>query len=504
MLFQQGTTPRANLGWTPPASTRRWALSTLDQPFVHSVIAGGLGAVLGLAVLVIAGLPSQWMILFSAALISPFLVMIVRDVRRPLLALIVLDIVLKLDTNFLFNEKIAAQGAITGFNVSLTSLCLLVLYGLWIGGLLSKQIALPKGLWRMALPLAVYLGFVSLSVLWASNVLLALFEINLLLQMFLLFVYLVGTVRTREDVVLLVGMLMVGVILLSLSLIWVYVTGHNFNIAGISSGAGTDKSYTRGLHTRPGGTIGSPIDAAAFLELLLASAISIFLTRLKKFYSVLAAIAFCLGGIGLVVTLSRGGWIAFFLSSAILCFFAWRRGLLSVAIPVLMVVVVALFAFVFQDALIGRLTTDDGGSARARIILTELAFQILRDHPLRGIGANNFTVVVKQYLTPTFNGEWLYAIHNKYLLTWVEDGLGAMLALLWFLLATIRRGWITWRRKDALLAPLALGLVAGIIGQMTHMAVDVYHSRPQVESLWLVAGVVTAMYHNFQASQPSL
>ncbi len=275
--------------------------------------------------------------------------------------------------------------------------------------------------------------------------------------MFLLFVYLVGTVRTREDVVLIVGMLMVGVILLSLSLIWVYVTGHNFSIAGISSGAGTDKSYTQGPHVRPGGTIGSPIDAAAFLELLLASAISIFLTRLKRFYSVLAAIAFGVGVVGLVVTLSRGGWIAFFLSGAILCFFAWRRGLLSLAIPVLIVVVIALFAFVFQDALIGRLTTDDGGSARARIILSELAFQVLHDHPLRGIGANNFTVVVKQYLTPTFNGEWIYAIHNKYLLTWVEDGLGAMLALIWFLFATIRRGWFTWCRKDALLAPLGVG-----------------------------------------------
>ncbi len=165
MLFQQGTNPRANLAWTPLASKLRFALPALGQPFVHGVIASGLGAVLGLAVLRISGLPSQWMILLCAALIAPFLLMIVRDVRRPLLGLIVLDIVLKLDTHFLFDEKVAAQGALSGFNVSLTSLCLLVLYALWIGGLLTRQIASPKGLGRMALPLAVYLGFVGLSVL---------------------------------------------------------------------------------------------------------------------------------------------------------------------------------------------------------------------------------------------------------------------------------------------------------------------------------------------------
>src|SRR5439155_18314025 len=86
-----------------------------------------------------------------------------------------------------------------------------------------------------------------------------------------------------------------------------------------------------------------------------------------------------------------------------------------------------------------------------------------------------------------------YTVHNKYLLVWSEAGIGALLAFLWFLGSTLRRGWSLWRRDDPLLSPLALGLTAGIIGQTVHMSVDIFQSRPQIQLLWLVAGLLVAM-----------
>jgi putative inorganic carbon (HCO3(-)) transporter len=119
---------------------------------------------------------------------------------------------------------------------------------------------------------------------------------------------------------------------------------------------------------------------------------------------------------------------------------------------------------------------------------------MIGDHPIVGVGSNHATVAGMQYVAlPEFRSDWFYTIHNKYLLEWVELGLLGLAAFLWFLLTTIRSGWSAWRRQDHLLAPLALGLVLAIVGQMVHMSVDIFNSRPQVQSLWLCAGLVIAL-----------
>jgi hypothetical protein len=48
--------------------------------------------------------------------------------------------------------------------------------------------------------------------------------------------------------------------------------------------------------------------------------------------------------------------------------------------------------------------------------------------------------------------------------------------------------------QDHLLSPLALGLAAGVAGHMVHLTVDLFHVRPVQQLLWLVAGLLTAMY----------
>jgi O-antigen ligase len=79
------------------------------------------------------------------------------------------------------------------------------------------------------------------------------------------------------------------------------------------------------------------------------------------------------------------------------------------------------------------------------------------------------------------------------LLEWVETGFIGLAAFLLFLLTTIRLGWRAWQKYDRLLSPIALALILAIGGQMVHMLVDVFSSRPQVQSLWLCAALVAAI-----------
>ena len=84
-------------------------------------------------------------------------------------------------------------------------------------------------------------------------------------------------------------------------------------------------------------------------------------------------------------------------------------------------------------------------------------------------------------------------MHNKYLLVAAETGLAALAVFLWFLVATLRRGMHAWRARDDLLSPLALGLTVSIAGQLVAMGVDLFNDRAQLQLLWLMAGLITAL-----------
>jgi O-antigen ligase len=157
--------------------------------------------------------------------------------------------------------------------------------------------------------------------------------------------------------------------------------------------------------------------------------------------------------------------------------------------------VLLLLMLPFQSDIMMRLLGSDEGSAEGRIPLIKIALHIIADHPLLGAGVNNYAVVMPQYITPEFSRDWLYVVHNKYLLVWSETGIGGIAAFLAFLIATLRRAWRCWELGDRVLAPLALGLAAGLAGHMFHMLVDVFHSRPLGQLLWLLMGVVTAMFN---------
>ena len=119
---------------------------------------------------------------------------------------------------------------------------------------------------------------------------------------------------------------------------------------------------------------------------------------------------------------------------------------------------------------------------------------MIEDNPVLGVGANNFGIRMGDYVSADLVGAWIYTVHNKYLLVWAETGTGGLLAFLWFLVATLRRGFQCCRSYDRVLAPLALGLTAAICGHMTHMLTEVFNGRPLSELLGITSGLITAIY----------
>jgi putative inorganic carbon (HCO3(-)) transporter len=473
--------------------------------------AAAVGMCLGASAVAISALPSPWLQLVLVGIVCPFVVLIIGigNARRLLLGAALLDIPLQLDVHPGYRVDLAELGGLGGFDLSVTTLALGGLYGLWTIELLGRVGPRARPDWRASLPAGAYLACVGLSMLLARDTMAASFQLALLAQMFLLYVYVASTTRTHEDVVFVVSLLLAGLFAEALLMIGMRLTGQSLSIPGIAEPGIADRvpigAVAEGQASRFGGTIGSANAAAIYLSLLLAPAAAVLLTPLGPWLKRLALVALALGTGALFVTLSRGGWIALAISVAIVLLFANRRGWLAPSVPVALLAVVLVVALVFPEAIMARLMGSDQGSAHSRIPLMGLALRIIEDHPLLGVGANNYVLEMQRYVTPDFSdygGEWLYLVHNHYLLVWAETGMVGVLALLWFLLATLWAGWRGWQRNDRLLAPLALGFTAAIVGHLFYMSVDLFNDRAQTQTLWVSAALLASLSRVAVRSSP--
>jgi len=427
------------------------------------------------------------------AVLSPFMALTAGCVPRILLAIVILDIPFQFGTHLFYREEDAALGALGGLSISATTIALAGLYVSWFIRSQANRNSQARLSLNINVPLLLYLAITAISVGVAQDVSLSLFEVFLLLEACLVYFYVASNVRTRQDVLFVVSLLLIACLLESLAMIVLKFTGMPSTIWGAPTHIHIDTDAKQGF-MRIGGTVGSSNFAAAYLSISLASAASLLFTNLGRAHKWLALAVLGLGGVALIFTFSRGGWMALALSVTLICLLGWRRLGFSLKAPIAAILILGMLYLPFHSVISARLLGDDKGSAESRIPLMKLAFRIIEDNPVLGVGANNFTVVMDRYLTPEFRHGFLFAVHNKYLLVLSETGIVGLLAFLAFLLDALRKGWQCWARQDRLLAPLALGFAAGIAGHMVHMSVDVFRGRPTQQLLWLVAGLLTAMH----------
>ena len=426
---------------------------------------------------------------FVVALFSPLPLLRSRAVQRILLATVLLDLPFQFGTHLFYSDQDAAFGALGGLSISATTVALAGLYLSWFVASFANRNRRESPPFHFNLPLVLFLAFTAASIFVASVVNLAVYELFLAAQLYLVYLYVANHLRHREDVRFVVFFLLIGCLIESAAMIVLEFTGMPSTIWGLP----THIHIQSGVHdafVRVGGTVGSPNEASAYLSLLLPLAACLLFVDRRPWQKWLACPVLALGGVAMIFTYSRGGLIAVVLSAIILGFVLMRTRGVSLKAPIAIFALLILLYLPFQSVISGRVFGNDQGSAESRIPLSMLAFRMIADHPILGVGANNFSVAMQRYLTSYFRTGFLYVVHNKYLLIWTETGIGGLLAYLAFLYGALRMGWRCWKQNDGFLSLLALGVTAGIVGDLVHMNFDVFQIGPVQELLWLLAGLL--------------
>lgn len=249
-----------------------------------------------------------------------------------------------------------------------------------------------------------------------------------------------------------------------------------------------------------GNSLGAWVGRALPLALALALAGSRGgTTRWERLLAVAAGLA-CVPA--LVWSQSRGAELGAGIACVVVACFALRRPLLLVGAAI----AGAILVLWDGAALLHAALAGHGGSGEVRTLVWLAAWHMIRDHPLFGIGPDQFLYYYSNkftnhpYWITMLNGQrtlaWrepdLAQPHNLILDLWLSGGLLALAGFVAVLVAFWQRTFALWRRADGWEGVAALGVGGSVLAGVLHGVVDNAYFAPDLALMfwWAVAVIL--------------
>ena len=395
-------------------------------------------------------------------------------------------------------------------------LMLALMLAAWLAqGVAQRRIVLPHPL--LLWPMLALLAALSLSLLGAQSYREGLPELLKWTQVLALYLAVAALLPRRRAGWLVAALLVAGAAQALLGL-YQFLTQ-----------TGPDAFILLGRFMRAYGAFGQPNPYAGYLGLVAPLSISLALWAWSgrnragvSLRLVLPALALLISA-GLLVSWSRGGWLAFVAAVAVVVVAHTRRAAPLVlahtrrAAPLLLalaalVVLVLGGVDLLPPSVAGRLAdlreyvglvdiarsevTDANFSVIERIAHWQAALGMWRDHLWLGVGVGNYAVAYAAYNLPRWY-EPLGHAHNVYLNFAAEAGLLGLLAYLWLWLASL------WQavRTAALDDRFAAAVGAGVLGALVHASVHNLFDNLWVQHIYLTLALLLGLLFVLTANQ---
>jgi putative inorganic carbon (HCO3(-)) transporter len=260
---------------------------------------------------------------------------------------------------------------------------------------------------------------------------------------------------------------------------------------------------TQYIH-RVSGTLGNANSLGWYFNFLLPIPLALLFYKTHIKYRILVFILALSGILALFFTFSRASWFCFLLSVAIvislLLIHASLKKKVYITILVALLAILLGIGFLITDNPVKeRFLQDDRGSAYTRIPLMQVAFTMIKAHPLIGVGLNNYTLVHQEYDETTDNITYYFphTVHNVYLLLAAEIGIPGLLFFLMLTIHIIKRALKYIYNSSGYIKYVLIGIIAGLVGFLLHGLVDsgtiaTYKFLPY----WFYCGLVLEITHH--------
>jgi putative inorganic carbon (hco3(-)) transporter len=338
----------------------------------------------------------------------------------------------------------------------------------------QKKIYFPK----LLIPLALYLIPAFLSTLEAKVPSLGYYELMRTLKMIAVTVLIANVITKRKHLLICLAIIFGGIIIQDVISVFQYLFPDEavefMNSIGIYPNIINAIPDDPASTARVCGTTGYCNALAGYFELTIPIFIAILLFAPIKLW-VRSAIVFLILMTAPIfyLTYSRGGFLGIAVSLTVLLFVLIFR--LSKHLRNLFVIMLALI--IFTTALVYALNVvssnraeETGGlfTDKVRVALVNTAVAMIKDKPLLGVGLNNFPERLAQYDNSGIEYELPYPVHNTFLLAAAETGLIGLFFLLWFFWRSFKTVYRATKTNDTMLKAIAIGILAGFCGWLTH------------------------------------
>ena len=347
----------------------------------------------------------------------------------------------------------------------------------------------------VTVPAVAWLVLSSLSLLVARDERLAVFQLINMLKMILLYWIVANSVRDKSDLTFVITGLLFSLLFQAAVGVYQGATGRPAGFAVLGEEAMVPRQDIRGVAIhRVQGTFFHPNSYAMYLITALPFGLIFLFAKVKSSLKAIAVAGLGLGIIALIYSLSRSGWISFLAIACLVLGLAARRKRMSPRTMALTgglaCIILAALYFFGSGMILGRIKADDHGSALSRILQARTAMDIIRDHPVLGVGLNNYTLTSLLVLGRE------PVVHNAYLLIAAETGLLGLLGFLGLLASLLFQNWRTARRaSDDLSWAAGAGIFCAFAAIAAHSMTDyaLLGSTILITHFWFLAGVSSAL-----------